>query len=147
MSLGCEGVARSNHITSHRTVSQSPGSPVTRYPIPGTCCIYCILYIQHAYPSRSPGPEVCIPGCTRCSARLLLLLPNFAQWGSHLSVLTYTISTSMLHERLTYVLNFLKLCFWQCTDREGGVGGKCTCTCFDGEHAARPGCAVRGCAS
>lgn len=125
VSLGCEGWP--GPITSHRTVSQSPGSPVTRYPIPGTCCMYCILYtvytVQHhdIHPGHPDpkcafrGAHVAAPASCCCPT-----LPNRAHTvGSNIYY-----STSMLHERLTYVLNFLKLCFWQCTDREGRVGGK-----------------------
>lgn len=85
VSLGCEGWP--GPIQSHRIV-QCPR--VLAVPLPDTRYMLHVLYtvytVQHAYPSRSPGPEVCIPGCTRCSARLLLLLlllPNFAQWGSY----------------------------------------------------------------
>lgn len=134
---------------SHRivTVSQSPGSPVTRYPV-HAACIYstaCIsIPVTRTRSVHSGVHTLQRPPAAAAAAAAAQLCPM----GLTLSVLTYTISTSILHERLTYVLNFLKLCFWQCTDREGRVGGKITCTCFDGElHEARPGCAVRGCAS
>lgn len=44
--------------------------------------------------------------------------------GLTLSVLTYTISTSNFAREVDIRTVFSKLCFWQCTDREGASWGK-----------------------
>lgn len=107
VSLGCEGWP--GPITSHRTVSQSPGSPVTRYPV-HAACIYstaCIsIPVTRTRSVHSGVHTLQRPPPAPAAAQLCPM-------GLTLSVLTYTISTSILHERLTYVLNFMFLAMYR----------------------------------
>lgn len=88
VSLGCEGWL--GPITSHRTVSQSPGSPVTRYPVHAACTVYCILYtvytVQHhdIHPGHPDpkcafrGAHVAAPASCCCCCCCCPTLPNGA---------------------------------------------------------------------
>lgn len=59
LSLGCEGWP--GPITSHR--NSVPESWQSHYPIPGTCCIYCILYTVYTVQHHDIHPGHPDPKC------------------------------------------------------------------------------------
>lgn len=127
VSLGCEGWP--GPITSHRTVSQSPGSPVTRYPVHAACTVYCILYIQYSIMisipvTRTRSVHSGVHTLQRPPPPAAAAAAQLCPMGLTLSVLTYTISTSNFAREVDIRTEFSKLCFWQCTDREGRVAIK-----------------------
>lgn len=124
---------RGGSVQSHRIVQShcrltrvlAVPLPDTRYMLHVLYTVYCILYsIMISIPvTRTRSVHSGVHTLQRPPPAAAAAAAQLCPMGLTLSVLTYTISTSILHERLTYVLNFLKLCFWQCTDREGASWG------------------------